>query len=465
MFVGTAICRCAYGSPHGFIGYVFITQTSSMKTSVLILVLLTGIFYAGAQAQYAPIRKWAEELLQRAPLKQAHTGICIYEPATRRYWYQYQADKYFTPGSNTKIFSLYAGLETLGDSLPGIRYMETDSVLYIKGMGDPSFLHPDYGYQPAYAFMHATNKPLVLLPAANENTRFSPGWSWEDYAEDYQPERSEWPMYGNVARIWYKGSSAGIRPANMGTAGGFRWEATTALKKPVTTREERRNYFQLQWPAGSQDTLLKEVPFITGDAAALAMRLADTLHRPVHVATGIGGPAGLQLQHSLPVDSLFIPMMHRSDNFFAEQVLMMSSALLWDTISSSRMIDHMLTRYLRALPHAPQWVDGSGLSRYNLFTPADFVWVLDTMYRRFPQERLWALFPTGGKGTLRNYYPQGFVHAKTGTLSGCATLSGYLVTKKGKLLVFSILVNNHTGKAVAVRREVEQFLTKIWEGY
>ncbi|ASZ10418.1 D-alanyl-D-alanine carboxypeptidase [Chitinophaga pendula] len=436
-----------------------------MKRSVLILLLLTGAFYSSTQAQYTPVKKWAQELLQSIPLKQAHTGISIYEPATRQYWYQYQADKYFTPGSNTKIFSLYTGLEILGDSLPGIRYKETDRVLYIKGMGDPSFLHPDYGYQPVYERLRAGEQPLVLLPAVNENTRFGPGWSWEDYAEDYQPERSEWPMYGNVARIWYKGKAAGIRPASMEAGGGFEWRAAAGLSKPVTMRDEYRNYFRLQWPAGSQDTLRREVPFITGDAMALAVRLADTLHRPVRLATGADIPDKLLLQHSLPVDSLFIPMMHRSDNFFAEQVLMMSSALLWDTISSSRMIDHMLTRYLRGLPHSPQWVDGSGLSRYNLFTPADFIWVLDTMYRRFPKERLWELFPTGGKGTLRNYYPQGFVHAKTGTLSGCVTLSGYLVTKKGKLLVFSVLVNNHTGKAMAVRREVEQFLTKIWAGY
>jgi D-alanyl-D-alanine carboxypeptidase/D-alanyl-D-alanine-endopeptidase (penicillin-binding protein 4) len=207
-----------------------------------------------------------------------------------------------------------------------------------------------------------------------------------------------------------------------------------------------------------------EVPFITGTREQLLMRLADTLHKPVGLLQGTA-PAG-RLLKSIPVDTLFQPMMHRSDNFFAEQILMMCSAQKWDTIDTRKVIRYMLDSSLKDLPIEPSWVDGSGLSRYNLFTPADFVSVLQKLYKTYPKERLYPLFPTGGKGTLRSYYQQlpGRLYAKTGTLSGCVALSGYLVTKSGKTLIFSILVNNHDTTSTVVRRAVEKFLVRVANG-
>lgn len=87
------------------------------------------------------------------------------------------------------------------------------------------------------------------------------------------------------------------------------------------------------------------------------------------------------------------------------------------------------------------------------------------MYKAYPTDRLYHLFATGGKGTLKNYYKEQFIHAKTGTLTGVVALSGYLVTKKKKTLVFSVLVNNHNNSGSTVRREVERFLTQVYENY
>ncbi|MEO6539249.1 MAG: D-alanyl-D-alanine carboxypeptidase, partial [Ferruginibacter sp.] len=61
-------------------------------------------------------------LLKDSTIRQGHIGISIYEPATGRYWYNYNAEKYFVPASNTKLFTLYAGMKYLGDSLVGLRY-------------------------------------------------------------------------------------------------------------------------------------------------------------------------------------------------------------------------------------------------------------------------------------------------------------------------------------------------------
>lgn len=247
----------------------------------------------------------------------------------------------------------------------------------------------------------------------------------------------------------------------------FSYRQDDTLKEILTERDERYNRFSLSYNSRDGSNQLAEVPFITGTMEDLALRLQDTLHKPVMVQQHLTTvPAGeYTLLAGIPADSLFQPMMHRSDNFFAEQTLMMCAAKLWDTISTARVIDHMKQHYLTQLPDTPNWVDGSGLSRYNLFTPRDFVSVLSTMYKNYPSERLFNLFPTGGKGTLKNYYRQQFLHAKTGTLSGCVALSGYLVTHRKRTLVFSVLVNNHNNSATNVRRTVERFLTKIYQQY
>jgi D-alanyl-D-alanine carboxypeptidase/D-alanyl-D-alanine-endopeptidase (penicillin-binding protein 4) len=178
-------------------------------------------------------------------------------------------------------------------------------------------------------------------------------------------------------------------------------------------------------------------------------------------------PAILNTLHSQPLDSLLQPMMYRSDNFFAEQTLLMVSQAKLGEMNDGKIIDTLLKTDLRELPQKPRWVDGSGLSRYNLFTPNDFVVLLQKMKQEIGMKRLQGILPTGGKGTLSNLYKQdsNYIFAKTGTLSGVVALSGYLYTKKNKLLIFSVLVNNHTGSASDIRKRVETFLNGIRDRY
>ena len=48
-------------------------------------------------------------------LSQHHVGISVYDPGKKKTLAAYQDDHYFTPASNTKLFSFYAGLTALGD--------------------------------------------------------------------------------------------------------------------------------------------------------------------------------------------------------------------------------------------------------------------------------------------------------------------------------------------------------------
>lgn len=82
-------------------------------------------------------------------------------------------------------------------------------------------------------------------------------------------------------------------------------------------------------------------------------------------------------------------------------------------------------------------------------------------------DRIKEIFPTGGEGTLTNYYvgAKGLLYAKTGSLSGVICISGFLQTNRGSQLTFSILVNNHRAAAGDVRRAVESLLEEIRAKY
>ena len=57
-----------------------------------------------------------EDVLSSKPLQAAHVGLSIFDPASNKYLYNYQGDKYFVPASNTKIPTCYAAMKYLGDS-------------------------------------------------------------------------------------------------------------------------------------------------------------------------------------------------------------------------------------------------------------------------------------------------------------------------------------------------------------
>ena len=71
-----------------------------------------------------------------------------------------------------------------------------------------------------------------------------------------------------------------------------------------------------------------------------------------------------------------------------EQTLLMVSHVLLGQMNEQLLIDSLLKTVYKELPQRPRWVDGSGLSRYNLFSPEDFVWLLNKLQQEFGMERM-----------------------------------------------------------------------------
>jgi D-alanyl-D-alanine carboxypeptidase/D-alanyl-D-alanine-endopeptidase (penicillin-binding protein 4) len=163
-------------------------------------------------------------------------------------------------------------------------------------------------------------------------------------------------------------------------------------------------------------------------------------------------------------------MLQPSDNFMAEEILLNCAAANHLKMSTSEVIKTASEKYLNNLPDKIQWVDGSGLSRLNLFTPRDMVVLLQNIYDKVNNEdRLFSLLPNGGKsGTLKNMFktnPETFIYAKSGSLSNNYNLSGYLVGKSGKKYIFSYMNNNYVVPTSEIRAEVERILTFIHDSY
>ncbi|MFN5642910.1 MAG: D-alanyl-D-alanine carboxypeptidase/D-alanyl-D-alanine-endopeptidase [Sphingobacteriales bacterium] len=414
--------------------------------------------------------------LKDSVLHHAHTGLAVYDPGKKKYVYTFQADKYFIPASNTKIFSCYAGMKFLGDRLQGIQYAEVDTAIFIFPTGDPTLLHYDYPDQPVAAFIRNSSKKLYIDPSAWSSPALGSGWSWDDYSEYYMPERSALPVYGNVIR-WYQIRGKKENPTTPSDTTDTFIYSDPEVDMPVhfgkpeksfrVQRDLNQNVFTIY--EGSEKNAEKDVPFLTYGVSTSLKLIDDSLHKqivkkeePFHHPVN----SSRRFVYSRPTDSMLKPMMHRSDNFFAEQTLLMAGHALTGKLNTALAIDTVSSALLTGIPDLPRWADGSGLSRFNLFTPRDFVWVLDKMKNEFPWERITSIFPTGGSGTLRSYLgEQGRLYAKTGTLSGVMALSGYVITKKNRTLIFSVLINNHRQPNAVLRAKMGAFLKDLIDHY
>ena len=87
---------------------------------------------------------------------------------------------------------------------------------------------------------------------------------------------------------------------------------------------------------------------------------------------------GFKELKSIKYDSLYKEMLVESDNFIAEQLLLQVGNAVDSTYNVKKAIDFAMENYLSDIPQKPKWVDGSGLSRYNLFTPESIVFLLNT---------------------------------------------------------------------------------------
>ena len=382
------------------------------------------------------------------------TGFYLYDPITKEEIYNYNGNKFFIPASNTKIFTLYTAMKMLNDSIPAFKYQLIGDELHIEGTGDPTFLHPKYKNTRALDFLKNNGSKIIFHWNNFDEESFLPGWTWDDFRKDYAPERSQFPIHENLVSISKNGSSIKTFPTYF--------EELTEIREMPEPRNFYDNKFYI-----SNKKRTEKVPFIVNETV-IEKSLSQILGKPVDMVKTpmINNPKVFYSQKS---DDVYREMMENSDNFLAEHLLILASSTLPGKLSASETITYSKRYLLNDLKQQPEWFDGSGLSRYNLFTPQSFAQVLGKMYNEFPEQRLFSIFPIGGKtGTIKNRYKdsaQPYIYAKTGTLNNNVTLSGYLKTKSGRTLIFSLMNNNSIKDLSWIRNENEKLLRIIRDNY
>ncbi|MGB7785503.1 MAG: D-alanyl-D-alanine carboxypeptidase/D-alanyl-D-alanine-endopeptidase [Salinimicrobium sp.] len=387
------------------------------------------------------------------------SGFAIYDPQKKKMLYSHNAEKYFVPASNMKLFTFYTAQKILGDSVPGIMYSIKNDSLIFSGTGDPSFLNPTLPESPVFEFLKNSKKQLFYKPAVTTEEGLGPGWAWDDYNYGFSAERSQFPLFGNLVSFSFseEGTLLKVLPE--------RFKDSIVIpedpEKPRVKRAKARNIFYVS-ERQKKDSLQK-VPFKTSSELAIQL-LADTLHRKIEILSKNYKAQSQKVLYSVPADSLYEKMLQDSDNFIAEQLLFMASKNISDTLSSKAVIEVSKMTFLRGIPQEPRWVDGSGLSRYNLTTPKSLIFLLEKMEDEIGTDKLFQLLPAGGEsGTLKNMFrsSEPYVYAKSGSMSNIYNLSGYLVTKSGKILIFSFMNNNFTGSSSVLKAEIEQILLQV----
>lgn len=397
----------------------------------------------------------------------ALSGFTLLDPETGKTLCDFQGDRNFTPASNIKILTLATCLAVLRDSVPGMQVVDMENAAVYRGTGDPTFLNPLFqSWQGIFQHIrHDTLRQRFVVGRALKDQPLGPGWAWDDATESYSAERSDLPIYGGLITVHNDTARARRRVEPLFFQSMF-------VDKEELTRVPAglvSNQFY-QWPEKPKIETL-HLPIINASSLSRFL-LADTLRANYQPLENTSIPMGFEqvtqwrTLYSTPIDTVLRRMMYQSDNFIAEQMLLACAGEKFGALQQDTVMEWMLDSCVSNLTQRPRWVDGSGLSRYNLLSPRSIAQVLSALWHEQPRDRLFSLFPAGGQsGTIEGWYAgkdgKPYVFAKTGSMSGVCCLSGYVVCKSGKVLVFSFMHNHFIGSSRPWRAEMQRVLEQI----
>lgn len=434
-----------------------------LKNSTLFLIIIA----LASCSTTRKISKPLDKIFSQSPVfEQGFVGFMLVDPEKDKTLYSHNAEHYFTPASNTKLFTFYAGLKILDDSIPALKYQIQNDTLYFKATGDPSFLNENLPNSNVFDFLKNKANHLAYITPTYTEKHQGPGWAWDDYNAYYSAERTAFPIYGNMVGFDFeKNKEFPVVSPKIFT------DSTVSSKNSLVSTRLRRDLVSNRFEFNNlkkESDFSQSVPFKYSSEILIKL-LEDSLQKPVSLIENSELNKKLtKTLYSIPSDSVYKEMLKVSDNFIAEQILIMAAGKVSDTLKSEIAIDYMKENHLKDLQDEPMWYDGSGLSRYNLFTPRSIVSLLQKISAEVPQEKLLDMLPTGGhSGTIRNFYKadKPYIFAKTGTLKNNHSLSGFLKTKSGKVLIFSFMNSNYTVPTSILKAEMEKVLLNIRDNY
>lgn len=436
---------------------------------------------AAGQPGSGPLADVIDGILADRVLAHGFQGVLVESLKDGQVLYERNSEKVFIPASGFKLLVSAAALDLLG---PEYR-MRTS--LYVSGKrtsngilkgdiilvggGDPVFKHEHL--QAMAAKIEALGIRVVEGDVVGDDTRFDDvrlgwGWAWDDESYYYAAQVSALNLNGNVVAVWVRpgkraGDPASVRvtPATgyMTVRSDCRTSAPGSSKSVFVERIHGTNTIRVTGtvPLGYKPKSAEELIAVEDPTLFTCRTLVEMLQRDGVEVKGrpVRGrkpdDAELVAAHDSPPMSEILALMNKpSDNLIAECLLKTLGAQIkgQGTAVAGEEVELEFLKKIGADLTAVSITDGSGLSRVDYISPENLVAVLKYMHRHKHSKVFLDSLPTAGvDGTLRNRMrgtaAQGNARAKTGYVSRVSTISGYVTTKAGEPLVFSIMMNNH----------------------
>lgn len=472
---------------------------------IFFLFLLPSL-WNGQEEIFSQVKDKLDNLLSDPFFESTLAAVDIYDLTNREIVYQKNHKYLLHPASNMKILTTAAGLFFLGPDY----FFET--TLYYHGEIDGNILKGDLyvvgGFDPEFSvydlqyFVNALNSLGIKEITGNlyadvsrmENRFWGEGWMWDDDPSTDAPYLSSLNINMNAVDVYLLGTEIGksaqviLHPQT---------DYFEIFNETTTISSNQQNTFSVtrDW-MNRKNTIIctgkvNHKKHLTGEEEPVSLNVFRpdlyflTLFNETLQQNGIKVHGKLD-NFWLPYDAVHITTFSRpvidvirrvnkvSSNLHAEMVLYAMAEKYYGKPATSKngiKVINNLIAMTGMNPEKYRLVDGSGLSHYNLVSAELILAVLKHVYYKEPAlfKILNESFPIAGiDGTLGRRMggstAEKRVTAKTGTLSGVSALSGYLATKNGKFLAFSILMQNFVNGA-STARAFQDEICKILSEY
>ena len=427
--------------------------------------------------------KQIDGLLADKILQTGFQGLLIQSLKDHTTLYERNADKVFLPASNNKLLTSGAALSLLGPKFVYTTRVAAAAVadrrgllhgdLSLIGAGDPILSANDLA-DLAHTLRTTGVKKIEGVVTADDSLfdlqRLGDGWTWDDEPYYYSAQVSALNLNENLVSVRvFPGAKEGdpvrvvVTPTEKYMTVQIQAKTAAAATKSsiVVDRTRGRNMLVVTGTLAldTAEAAAPKVPVTVENPTQFALSVfRDALakegiriggkHCPV-VSTSVT----LAQHTSVPLSEILKLLNKPSDNLIAECLLKTVGAIKKGKGTAgadgtgAQVSREFFTSIGMDVGHLNQ-ADGSGLSRFNFVSPRDIVQLLTYLQAQPTFAVLYDSLPIAGvDGSLRNRLKNSAAanncHAKTGYISHASSLSGYITTKDGEMLVFSILMNNH----------------------
>ena len=473
-------------------------------------------------ASGADLKSKIDELVSKTPaLGNAFAGFEIVSLANGKALYQHNQDRLFTPASNMKLFTTALALTKLGPQYSFKTQVGADVAINADGIlegdlvfvggGDPTLSGREYPYQyhagsqgaGEYSFraveeladqLAARGLRRVDGDIVGDDRRYVwesrvEGWSNGDALWEYGAPVSALILNDNSFAVTIRPAAHAGDPARISLSPNFeyfsidnrvRTESGSARKVGMDRSSNGRQlHIAGVVPAG--DAGMTELLAVDDPAEYAAEVLRDALvrrgiavhgkaiarHRFSDETPETAQPAALRLvlaeRTSPPLSEILRVVDKVSQNLHAEVMLREVGLAAGRSGSPEGGLAEMQEFLSSAgIPKdAARFLDGSGLSRGTLVSPAAITKLLAHMYKSSYRDLWMGLLPIAGvDGTLATRFqdhPEAqAIRAKTGSLSHVRAMSGYAETPRYGVVAFSFVINNFDAPTVEIRKLLDQ---------